>query len=102
MMRSEDRRLAARFRPRFKMRTWCRIKTDSATTERRPPGRQSWIMTTMACRKRVKMSRILRMVSDAKAEEFTALFGIRHPQGETWCNQLRRHELGARAGIGYL
>ena len=38
MMRSEDRRLGARFRPRFRIRTWCRIKTDSATTDRSPRG----------------------------------------------------------------
>src|SRR5947199_10754016 len=41
MMRSEARRFGDRFRPRFRIRTWCRIKTDSATTERSPPGRPS-------------------------------------------------------------
>ncbi len=41
MMRSEDRRLGARFRPLFTIRTWCLIKTDSATTERRPPAEQA-------------------------------------------------------------
>src|SRR5262249_40995592 len=38
---SEARRLGARFRPRFRIKIWCRIKTDSATTERSPPGRRS-------------------------------------------------------------
>src|SRR5262245_18264136 len=80
MMRSESRRFGARFRPRFRIRTWCRIKMDSATTERSPPGRPSRIMMTMACRKRVKMSRMLRIVSNGKSSRIHGAFGIRHPQ----------------------
>jgi hypothetical protein len=57
----------ARFRPRFRIRTWCRSKTDSATTERSPPCRASRMMMTMACRKRVKRSRMLRFVSDSRS-----------------------------------
>ena len=43
--------------------TWCRNKRIG-TTERSPPGRPSRMMTTMACRKKVKTSRMPRMVSD--------------------------------------
>src|SRR5215471_10017335 len=72
-MRSETRRLGARFRPRFKMRTWCRIKTDSATTDRSPPCRASRIMMTIRCRKRMRMWRMPGMVSNLKTQEFRAL-----------------------------
>src|SRR5215471_3497807 len=80
MIRSEARRLGARFRPRFRIRTCCRIKTDSATTERRPPGRASRMMMTMACRNRLKMSRILRMVSKERNLRIHGTCGIRHPR----------------------
>src|SRR5262245_38307553 len=49
------------------------IKTDSATTERSPPGRESRMMMTMACSRRVKMSRIVRMVSNRKRSRIQAL-----------------------------
>jgi hypothetical protein len=35
---------------------------------------------TMACRKRVKTSRILRAVSNGKTSRIHGAFGIRHPQ----------------------
>src|SRR5262249_30210473 len=73
MMRSEDRRLGARFRPRFRIRTWCRIKTDSATTARSPPGWASRIIVTITCKTSAKMSRITPDVTRMKAREFRAL-----------------------------
>jgi hypothetical protein len=49
------------------------------TTERNPPGRASRMMITMACRKRVKMSRILRMVPNGRTSRIQGACGIRHP-----------------------
>src|SRR5215831_903560 len=72
-MRSEDRRLGARFRPRFRIRSCCRIKTDSATTQRRPPGVPSRMMVTIAYRKRVKMSRMRGWYQTEQAQEFRML-----------------------------
>jgi hypothetical protein len=37
-MRSETRRLGERFRDRLRISSWCLTSTDSATTERAPPG----------------------------------------------------------------
>ena len=73
MMRSGVRRLGARFRPRFRISTWCRNNTDSTITERSPAGRPSRTMITMACSKRMKMSRMLKMVSDRRSSRFRAL-----------------------------
>src|SRR5215471_20955791 len=73
IMRSKDRRLGARLRPRFRMRAWCRIKTDSATTARTPPGCALRMMVTIACRKRVKMSRMVGMVSNSRSQESNGL-----------------------------
>src|SRR5262249_37196441 len=72
-MRSEDRRLGARFRPRFRIRSCCRIKTDSVTTQRRPPGLPSRMMVTIACRKRVTMSRMRGWYQTEQAQEFRML-----------------------------
>jgi hypothetical protein len=80
MMRSEVARLGARFRLRFRIRSWCRIKTDSATMERSPPGRPSRVIMTMACRKSVRMSRILMIVSNCRNASIQAACGIRHQQ----------------------
>ena len=40
-IRSDALRFGTRFRDRFRICTWCLIKTDSAITERRPPGPRS-------------------------------------------------------------
>src|SRR5262245_29572398 len=55
--RSEKRRLGDRFRDRFRIRSWCLTSTDSATTERAPPGPASRETVATRCRKRTARSR---------------------------------------------
>src|SRR5215831_9271707 len=91
-MRSEDRRLGARFRPRFRIRSCCRIKTDSATTQRRPPGLPSRMMVTIAYRKRVKMSRMRGWYQTEQAQEFRMLAEFAYHTFEELVRTLRKTE----------
>ena len=81
MMRSEARRFGARFRPRFRIRTWCRINTDSATTERIPPGRASRITVTINMKKKDENVAHGGMVSNLKspAIQATEEFAMHRP-----------------------
>src|SRR6516225_7842063 len=47
MKRCPAHRLGARLRPRLRMRSCCSTSSDSATTERRPPGRASRMTVTI-------------------------------------------------------
>jgi hypothetical protein len=56
--RSHARRFGARFRERFRIRSCCLTRIDSATTDRIPPGLQSRESVTMTWMKRMTRSRI--------------------------------------------
>ena len=56
--RSEVRRLGDRCRERLRIRSCCLTRTDSATTERRPPGPRSRAREAMTWTKRMTRSRI--------------------------------------------
>ena len=54
---SEGRRLGDRFRERLRLSSWCLTSTDSATTERAPPGPASRATVASRCRNRTARSR---------------------------------------------
>ena len=49
--RSEGRRFGDRFRDRLRISSWCLTSTDSATTERAPPGPARRVTAASRCRK---------------------------------------------------
>jgi hypothetical protein len=55
--RSETPRLGERWRDRFRISSWCLRSTDSATTERAPPGPASRATVARRCRTRTARSR---------------------------------------------
>jgi hypothetical protein len=55
--RSEGRRLGDRFRERLRISSWCLTSTDSATTERAPPGPASRATGASRCRNSTARSR---------------------------------------------
>ena len=55
--RSEARSLGDRFRERLRISSWCLTSTDSATTERAPPGPASRATVASRCRNRTARSR---------------------------------------------
>ena len=57
-MRSPRRRWGARFRERLRMSSCCLTSTDSATTERAPPGPTSWATVAIRCRNSTARSRM--------------------------------------------
>ena len=63
-MRSEGRRLGDRFRERLRTSSWCFTSTDSATTERAPPGPASRATVTNRCRNRTARSRTAASYQD--------------------------------------
>jgi hypothetical protein len=58
--RSEARRFGDRFRERLRISSWCLTSTDSATTERAPPGPASRASVASRCRRRTARSRTAR------------------------------------------
>jgi hypothetical protein len=54
--RSVKRRLGDRFRERLRISSWCLTSTDSATTERAPPGPASRTTVASRCRNRTARS----------------------------------------------
>src|SRR5947209_2790052 len=75
--RSEGRRLGERFRQRLRTSSWCLTSTDSATTERAPPGPASRATVTSRCRNRTARSRTAESYQDRRAKNAHE-FGIRH------------------------
>jgi len=73
MKRSLARRFGARFRERFRISSCCLMRTDSATTERIPPGRQSWESATMAWTKRMTRLRISAFYQEQQKSEIASL-----------------------------
>jgi hypothetical protein len=71
MKRSIDRRFGARFRERFRISSCCLRRTDSATTERIPPGRQSW--ESVAWMKRTARLRISAFCQEQQKSEIASL-----------------------------
>src|SRR5215471_16982829 len=63
---------------------------DSATTARRPPGLPSRMMVTIACRKRVIMSRMHAWYQTEEAEEFRMLaeFAYHRPEKHVLLRQI--------------
>ena len=59
-MRSEGRRLGERLRERLRIRSCCLTSTDSASTERAPPGPASRATVANRCRNRTARSRMAR------------------------------------------
>ena len=66
MIRSTGRRLGARLRPRWRISSGCWTSTDSATTQRKPPGRASRTTVTIKGTNRLTTSRILACYQDHK------------------------------------
>jgi hypothetical protein len=62
--RSERRRLGERLRERLRIRTWCLRSTDSATTDRAPPGPASRATVASRCRNRTAKSRTAQSDQD--------------------------------------
>src|SRR5713101_6731080 len=62
--RSEARRLGDRFRERLRISSWCLTSTDSATTERAPPGPTSRATVARTCRRRTAKSRTAESYQD--------------------------------------
>ena len=75
--RSEGQRLGERFRQRLRTSSWCLTSTDSATTERAPPGPASRATVTSRCRNRTARSRTAESYQDGRAKNAHE-FGIRH------------------------
>ena len=70
-------KIGARWRVRFRIRSWCFIRTDSAMTERTPPGRAirnsgtvTWTSSTMRSR--------MWNISKTRNPVLSAEFPIRH------------------------
>jgi hypothetical protein len=57
IIRSETDRMGDRFRDRLRISSWCLMSTDSATTERAPPGPASRATVAKRCRTRTARSR---------------------------------------------
>src|SRR3989442_7142134 len=62
--RSEGRRLGDRFRERLRISSWCLTSTDSATTERAPPGPASRATVASRCRTSTTRSRTAQSYQD--------------------------------------
>src|SRR5207244_1336548 len=62
--RSAGRRLGDRFREGLRISSWCLTSTDSATTERAPPGPASRATVASRCRKRTARSRTAQSYQD--------------------------------------
>src|SRR6266571_6745023 len=67
--RSERRRLGDRFRERLRISRWCLTSTDSAITERAPPGPASRATVASTCRKRTARSRTAQSQQDREILE---------------------------------
>src|SRR5712691_3377114 len=73
-MRSATRRLGERLRDRLRMSSCCLTSTDSATTDRAPPGPASRATVANRCRKRTARSRTAhpsKIATPQKCNEFT-------------------------------
>ena len=96
--RSQTRRFGARLRERLRISSCCLRRTDSATTERMPPGRQSRESVTMAWMKRVTRSRIATFYQERQKPEMASLDGT--ISNSPWTRaQVRRRSCGAKFGI---
>src|SRR3954465_2385537 len=67
--RSAGRRLGDRFRDRLRIRSWCLTSTDSATTERAPPGPASRATVASRCNNRTARSRTAGSYQDCDTGE---------------------------------
>src|SRR6267143_4841955 len=63
-MRSDTRSLGDRFRERLRISSWCLTSTDSATTERAPPGPASRATVASRCRTSTTRSRTAQSYQD--------------------------------------
>jgi hypothetical protein len=68
-MRSEKRRFGDRFRERLRISSWCLTSTDSAITERAPPGPASRATVFSKCRRRTARSRTARSYKVARSQD---------------------------------
>src|SRR5229473_8103531 len=74
--RSKGRRFGDRLRERLRTSSWCLTSTDSATTERAPPGPASRATVTSRCRNRTARSRTAESYQDGRAKNAHE-FGMR-------------------------
>src|SRR5947209_14395610 len=79
-MRSERQRLGERLRDRLRISSWCLRSTDSATTDRAPPGPASWATVASRCRNRTARSRTAQSYQDRDIVRTLTNFAIRHAQ----------------------
>src|SRR5262249_57994972 len=63
------RRLGARFRVRLRMSNCCLRSTDSATTDRAPPGPASWAIVVSRWRTRAARSRARQSYQDGNVRK---------------------------------
>ena len=81
-MRSERRRWRDRFRDRLRISSWCLTSTDSATTERAPPGPTSRASVASRWRKRIVRSRTGTIVARSQRPRSAHNLAIRQAQAE--------------------
>jgi hypothetical protein len=77
--RSKIRRFGARRRERLTISSWCLMRTDSATTARRPPGRASRKTVTITWTSSTTRSRMGNL-NKRQNPANSAQFRIRQPQ----------------------
>jgi len=70
--RSDARRLGALCRERFRIRSCCLTRTDSATTARLPPGPKSRESVTMTWTRRMTRSRISALQQERETQRIGA------------------------------
>src|SRR2546425_2614423 len=80
-MRSERQRLGERLRDRLRISSWCLRSTDSAPTDRAPPGPASRATVASRCRNRTARSRTAQSYQDRDIVRTLTNFAIRHAQG---------------------
>src|SRR5713101_3065963 len=69
-----------RFRERLRISSWCLTSTDSATTERTPPGPASRATVASRSRTRTARSRTAQSYQDREIRRNLTNLAIRHPQ----------------------
>ena len=94
--RSEVRRLGDRCRKRLRIRSCCLTRTDSATTERMPPGPASRARGTIKCTKRMTRSRILAFYQILKMADNWPVLAIRQRQVPDYLRSDNGSEFTAR------
>jgi hypothetical protein len=90
--RSATRRLGERCRERFRIRSCCLTRTDSATTERAPPGPASRAIVVMRWMKSTARSRMTEHRNRSRKPRHAPKLAIRHRHhnGRPFSHSFRR------------